>query len=75
MARKLSTITLSCSPADKNSLEALALKHGYTWGNRPNVSALMSAIANGDLVIGEASQREKIEAQLKRLEDQLKELN
>jgi hypothetical protein len=48
----------------------------HYWDNdRPNVSALISAIANGDLVIGEASQREKIEAQMKRLEDQLKELS
>jgi hypothetical protein len=75
MSRKHESITLSCSPADKASLEALALKYGCTWGDRPNVSALISAIANGEITLGEASQRAKIEKQMKRLENQLKELN
>lgn len=75
MNPKREKITLNCSLAEKASLEALALKHGYIWGDRPNITGLVSAIANGDLALGEASQREKIEVQMKRLEDQLKELN
>ncbi len=52
MSRKGQSITLSVSERDKKKLEDLALELGYTWGNRPNISKLVEAIARGDLEIG-----------------------
>jgi hypothetical protein len=51
MSRKGQSITLSVSEADKAQLEALALEFGMTWGDRPNISRLVEAIARRHLVI------------------------
>lgn len=51
MSRKGETITLSLDAADKASLEKIAFQHGCTWGNKPNISALMKAIARQELQI------------------------
>lgn len=51
MSRKGSSITLSVREQDKAQLEALALKLGMTWGDRPNISRLVEAIARRQLVI------------------------
>ena len=49
MARKGKTITLSLEDGTKEALEVIAATYGYTWGERPNVSALVDAIAQGHL--------------------------
>lgn len=49
MSRKRSSITLSIDEAEKAQLERLALDFGQTWGDNPNVSKLMKAIARGQL--------------------------
>lgn len=49
MSRKRQSITLSIQDHDKAELEALALAFGMTWGDRPNVSRLVEAIARGNL--------------------------
>lgn len=51
MSRKGQSITLSVSESDKAQLEALALEFGMTWGDRPNISRLVEAIARRQLVI------------------------
>lgn len=51
MGRRGQSITLSVSEADKAQLEALALEFGKTWGDRPNISRLVEAIARRQLVI------------------------
>jgi predicted DNA-binding transcriptional regulator YafY len=51
MSRKGQSITLSVSERDKIQLEALALEFGKTWGDRPNISKLIEAIARGQLRI------------------------
>lgn len=51
MSRKGQSITLSISEQDKVQLEALALEFGKTWGDRPNISRLVEAIARRQLVI------------------------
>jgi hypothetical protein len=43
---------VSISADQKASLEALAEKLGYMWGQRPNISGLMKAIADGEVAIG-----------------------
>jgi len=51
MSRKGQSITLSISEQDKAQLEAFALEFGRTWGDRPNISKLVKAIARRQLVI------------------------
>jgi hypothetical protein len=54
MSRKGESITLSLSADEKEQLEAIALSHNCTWGSKPNVSKLLSKIADGSLlVVGE----------------------
>lgn len=51
MTRKGESITLSLSPEQKAQLEEIALQFGQTWGEVPNISKLMRAIADGDLKV------------------------
>lgn len=51
MTRKGQSITLSLDTADKAALEAIALQYGCIWGDKPNVSALLKAIARGELKV------------------------
>lgn len=51
MSRKGQSITLSVSERDKSQLEALAQEFGKTWGDRPNISKLIEAIARRQLTI------------------------
>ncbi|MBE9006375.1 WYL domain-containing protein [Fortiea sp. LEGE XX443] len=52
MSRKGQSITLSVSERDKAELENLALEFGMMWGDRPNISKLIEAIARHHLTIG-----------------------
>ncbi|MBH8571715.1 WYL domain-containing protein [Nostocaceae cyanobacterium CENA369] len=52
MSRKGQSITLSISEHDKAELENLALEFGMMWGDRPNISKLIEAIARHQLIIG-----------------------
>jgi hypothetical protein len=52
MSRKGQSITLSVSERDKAELEAIALEFGMKWGDRPNISKLIEAIAQRKLLIG-----------------------
>lgn len=51
MSRKGQSITLSVSERDKAQLEAIALELGMKWGDRPNISKLVEAIARRQLLI------------------------
>ncbi|MCG5060710.1 MAG: WYL domain-containing protein [Limnoraphis sp. WC205] len=51
MSRKGQSITLSLSEREKTELEVLALDLGMTWGERPNISKLVKAIARRQLLI------------------------
>lgn len=51
MSRKGQSITLSISERDKQALEALANEFGMTWGDSPNISKLVKAIARHTLQI------------------------
>lgn len=52
MSRKGQSITLSVSERDKAALEAIARELGMMWGDRPNISKLVEAIARRQLLIG-----------------------
>ncbi|MFN9858258.1 MAG: WYL domain-containing protein, partial [Pseudanabaena sp.] len=51
MSRKGESITLSIKERDKASLEAIAIELGMTWGDRPNISKLVEAIARKQIQI------------------------
>ncbi|WP_016949551.1 YafY family protein [Anabaena sp. PCC 7108] len=52
MSRKGQSITLSVSERDKAELEAIALEFGMMWGDEPNISKLIKAIAQRELIVG-----------------------
>jgi predicted DNA-binding transcriptional regulator YafY len=52
MGRRGQSVTLSISDSDKAQLEQIALEQGMTWGDRPNISRLVEAIARRELLIG-----------------------
>src|SRR5919202_6318583 len=51
MSRKGQSITLSISDRDKAELEAIALELGMMWGDRPNISKLVEAIARRQVLV------------------------
>lgn len=51
MSRKGQSITLSISDRDKAQLEAIALELGIKWGERPNISKLVLAIARRQVLV------------------------
>ena len=51
MSRKGQSITLSVSERDKAQLVEIASELGMTWGDRPNISKLVEAIARGQLLV------------------------
>ena len=52
MSRKGQSITLSLSDRNKAQLEQIAQEQGMLWGDRPNISRLVEAIAKRELRIG-----------------------
>lgn len=52
MSRKGHSITLSIQERDKVQLEQIAIEQGMLWGDRPNISRLVEAIARRELLIG-----------------------
>jgi hypothetical protein len=52
MSRKGYSITLSIKERDKAQLEQIATEQGMLWGDRPNISRLVEAIARRELLIG-----------------------
>lgn len=51
MTRKGSAITLSLQERDKTALQQIALDLGMTWGDRPNISKLIEAIARHQFLV------------------------
>jgi hypothetical protein len=69
MPPKRSSINLSVSSYEKQQLEALALKLGIYWGDKPNISEMLKRIAQGKLrvVANDDWSTERIET-LKRIQ-------
>lgn len=53
MGRKYKSATFSLTPDQIASLEAIADSLGYRWGERGNISAMLKAIADGQLAVGD----------------------
>lgn len=51
MTRKNEAITLSIQAREKKALENLALEFGKMWGDKPNISKLIKAIARKEIKI------------------------
>jgi len=64
VSRKGESITLSISDRDKAQLEELALEFRMTWGERPNISKLVEAIARRQIQISKNTEwsSDRIEA-------------
>ncbi|MBD2743091.1 WYL domain-containing protein [Coleofasciculus sp. FACHB-1120] len=73
MTRKGQSITLSISEHDKAELEAIASELGMMWGERPNISKLVLAIARRHLQI--APNHNWSEARIKALQRSIKALS
>lgn len=56
MSRKQESVTLSLSLEHKASLEQIAVENGYLWGEKPNISGLLKAIADGELLLSKSDQ-------------------
>lgn len=65
MSRKGESATFSLDAADKAALEDIALQYGYTWGDKPNVSALLKAIAQAKLKLVYGDEEELPKARVK----------
>jgi hypothetical protein len=57
MSRAKQTLTLSCLPGQREALEALAANLGYCWGEQPNISAMIAAIADGTIKLKPKSRK------------------
>jgi WYL domain len=51
MTRKGIAVTLSLQERDKEALQQLALDLGITWGDKPNISKLIEAIARKEFLV------------------------
>jgi transposase-like protein len=49
MTRKGKSLTISLSPSNREALERLASQFGCLWGDEPNISGLITAIAEGEI--------------------------
>ena len=53
-------LVISVSQECKESLEALAIAHGFLWGaDKPNISGLIRAIGSGKISIVKTEQKKK----------------
>jgi predicted DNA-binding transcriptional regulator YafY len=53
MTRQGRAITLSLKEPEKEALQLIATELGYTWGEKPNISKLVEAIAQRKLLIAQ----------------------
>lgn len=65
MTRKKEALTIACTPDRKELLEALAIRYGFLWGGKPNVSELIRAIADREIPLGDPSPQRTLKANLK----------
>ncbi len=64
MSRKQESITLSLSWEHKAELEQKALEFGCLWGDRPNISSLLKAIADGEILLSKSGKPDKKERKM-----------
>ena len=64
VSRKRESITLSLSLEHKAELEQRALEFGCLWGDRPNISSLLKAIADGEILLSKSGKPDKKERKL-----------
>lgn len=64
MTRKQESITLSLSLEHKDELEKLSLEFGCLWGEKPNISGLLKAIADGEILLSKSGKPDKKERKM-----------
>jgi hypothetical protein len=50
-----STVAMRLSKQTKAALEALALRHGCTYGGKPRIAGLLTKLGNGELLLVQPS--------------------
>jgi hypothetical protein len=68
------TITISCTPENKEKLEAIALNFDCKWGEKPNISALIESIATGDIELSSPSRQALAKSRIASLKEEIKRL-
>lgn len=53
MGRKNESMTIAISKEQREKLALLAFEMGYRWGDQGNISAMIQAISDGDLLLRE----------------------
>lgn len=74
MTRTRHSITLSCTPKTKAKLERIALDFNCKWGDKPNLSALLESIANGDIELSRPSRQALAKHRIAVLKEEIKQL-
>ena len=72
MSRKSESLTIACTPDRKALLEALAIQHGFLWGEKPNLSELIRAIADGEIPLGDRTPDRTLKANVATVERSLR---
>lgn len=53
MSRLGKSLTIALTNEQSDVLELMALKYGYKWGKFGNISSMMRALADGELLISQ----------------------
>ena len=75
MSRKQESITLSVSEEEKAELGKIALELGFIWGDKPNISGLVKAIAQHKLVLTEKPHNKEMEEAIALIQEGINKLN
>lgn len=74
MTRKQESITLSITTEQRTELEKIALNLGFTWGDKPNISGLVKAIATHQLTVSEKSHSQEMAEAIAHLQETIDRL-
>jgi hypothetical protein len=74
MSRKQESITLSVTSEQKAELEKIAASLGCLWGDRPNISALVKAIASHQLIVTEKPHSKEMELAIALIQEGISKL-
>jgi len=75
MSRKQESITLSVSEEEKAELGKIALELGFIWGDKPNISGLVKAIAQHQLALTKKPHSKEIEEAIALIQEGINQLS
>jgi len=72
---KQESVTLSVSSKQRVQLEKIALDLGFVWGKKPNISAMVKAIASRQLVVTGSPHSEEVSEAIALIQEGIDKLN